>query len=185
MGAGFVTCSRAPVPPAGGTAFRFEQVRDDQAQRRLARALTRYADPPCRRRVVARKRRLVGRQPVTLLDAPGPLEASAVGPKNALDPSGGAPRDLRHLHTCRGRQRVKCERTLRTVGHVDAVECQNVRMYVEAHRAVRSLNRRHRPRMDVSNAPQRELAESLAELAAKVARRRSREGRAFPARRRA
>jgi len=38
----------------------------------------------------------------------------------------------------------------------DAVECQNMRMYVEAHRAVRSLNRGHRPRMGASYAPQRE-----------------------------
>jgi hypothetical protein len=130
-------------------------LRDDQAQRRLARALTRYADALRGGRVVARKRRLVGRQPVTLLDLPVPLEASAVGPQNALDPSGGAPRDLGHLPTCRGRQRVKCERAFRTVAHVDAVECQNVRMYVEAHRAVRSLNRGYRPRVGASYAPQR------------------------------
>jgi hypothetical protein len=39
--------------------------------------------------------------------------------------------------------------------HVDAVECQDVRRYVEAHRAIRSLNRGHRPRMRASNATQR------------------------------
>src|SRR5256885_4989582 len=63
-------------------------IRDDQAKRRLARTVTRHRDALSGGRVVDRKRRLVGRQPITLLDLPVPLDASdldrAGGPK-AID----------------------------------------------------------------------------------------------------
>jgi len=66
---------------------------------------------------------------------------------------------------------MKHERALGTVAHLDAVECQNVRVYVQAHRAVRSLNRGHSPRMGASNAPQRRTSDGATDCRVIVVQR--------------